>query len=134
MKTLLTVAVCLLYLLPGNDLFAQAITIEMMPPVVIQSTPQSGAINVDPSTTELRVTFSKDMKTDSWSCLQFSKESWPGLSPRGFTKDQRTFVANVKLQPGKTYVVEINDEDHKNFKDASERSAMPYMIVFRTHY
>jgi len=132
MKTLTTVAVCALFLLPNHDLFGQVITIEMMSPVVIESTPQSGAVNVDPTITELRVTFSKDMKTDSWSCLEFSNESWPQLAPRGFTKDKRTFVATVKLQPSKTYVVQINDQDHNNFKDATGRSVMPYIIAFRT--
>lgn len=39
------------------------ITVKSMPPVVIKTFPQAGAIDIDPSTKEIRVTFSKKVIT-----------------------------------------------------------------------
>ena len=38
----------------------------------------------------------------------------------------------VKLEPGKTYVVGVNSERFRNFKDEKGHPALPYLIVFRT--
>ena len=41
-----------------------AVSVESMPPTVVKTSPQSGDTKVDPSTSEIRVTFSKDMMTE----------------------------------------------------------------------
>jgi RNA polymerase sigma-70 factor (ECF subfamily) len=41
-------------------------------------------------------------------------------------------VLPVKLEPGKTYAVWVNSEKFGNFKDADGRSAVPYLLVFKT--
>jgi hypothetical protein len=57
------------------------ITVESMPPVVFQTVPPAGEINVDPSIKEIRVSFSKEMMTnDMWSWVMISKESFPNLT------------------------------------------------------
>ena len=38
----------------------------------------------------------------------------------------------VALEPGKTYAIWINSEKFNNFKDTDGRSAVPYLLVFRT--
>lgn len=112
---------------------AQEITLDTARPVVIQSVPEAGNAAVDPSTTEIRVTFSKEMQPGVWSWGLINKESYPGTSesPR-YLEDKRTCVLPVKLQPGKTYAVWINTEKLQNFKDTKGLTAVPYLLVFKT--
>jgi RNA polymerase sigma-70 factor (ECF subfamily) len=112
---------------------AEEITLDSARPVVIKSMPEAGSAAVDPSTTEIRATFSKDMQAGAWSWAMIGKESYPGTSesPR-YLEDKRTCVLPVKLQPGKTYAVWINSEKLQNFKDIKGQIAVPYLLVFRT--
>jgi len=79
------------------------------------------------------VTFSKDMMDGSWSCSQVSDESFPQIigKPR-YLDDKKTCVVNVKLVPKKTYVIWLNSQQFRNFKDADGKSAVPYLLVFET--
>ena len=35
-------------------------------------------------------------------------------------------------EPGKTYAIWVNSEKFNNFKDTGGRSAVPYLLVFKT--
>ncbi len=108
-------------------------SVKSLPPVVVKTVPQSGNTQVDAAKTrEIRVTFSKDMADKSWSWTQISKESFPPIENPRYDKDKRTCVADVKLEPGKTYVVWLNSERFHNFKDADGHPAVPYLLVFET--
>jgi len=116
-----------------SNAYAGEVSIQGLPPVVVKTVPESGALNVDPALAAISVTFSKDMLDKSWSCVTLSKESFP--TTQGDMKlgqDKRTFVLPVKLQPGKTYAILFNSEKFRNFKDANKQSAMPYLLVFET--
>ncbi len=96
----------------------QEITLEATPPVVVKTVPEAGAADVDPATTEIRATFSKEMRDGNMSWVTMSKESFPGLVGKAkFADDKRTCVLSVKLQPGKTYAIWLNSEKFRNFKD-----------------
>jgi RNA polymerase sigma-70 factor (ECF subfamily) len=112
---------------------AEDITLDSARPVVIKSVPESGSAAVDPSLTEIRVTFSKEMQPGTWSWAMIDKETYPGTSeaPK-YLDDKRTCVLPVKLQPGKTYAVWVNSEKLQNFKDPKGRIAVPYLVVFKT--
>jgi RNA polymerase sigma-70 factor (ECF subfamily) len=112
---------------------AQEITLEAVPPVVVKTVPEAGSRDVDPGTTEIRVTFSKDMQDRSWSWSTVSKESDPATTgdPK-YADDRRTCVLPVKLEPGKTYALWINSQKFRNFKDESGQPAIPYLLVFKT--
>jgi len=112
---------------------AEEITLDKARPVVIKSVPESGSAAVDPSITEIRVTFSKEMQPGGWSWGMIDKETYPGTSeaPK-YLDDKRTCVLPVKLQPGKTYAVWINTEKLQNFKDVKGQIALPYLLVFKT--
>jgi len=112
---------------------AENITLDSARPVVIKCVPEAGASDVDPSLTEIRVTFSKEMQPGSWSWALIDKETYPGTSevPK-YLDDKRTCVLPVKLQPGKTYAVWINSDKLHNFKDAKGQIAVPYLLVFKT--
>jgi Big-like domain-containing protein len=114
---------------------AQDMTIETAPPVVVKTIPEAGAKDVDPGLTEIKVTFSKNMQDHSWSWSTAWENSTPE-SPKGsmpkYLDDQRTCVLPVKLEPGKVYGFWLNSQKFRNFKDADGRSAVPYLLIFRT--
>ena len=67
------------------------ISLESAPPVVIRTEPVAGVNNVDPGITELRVTFSKPMKDQSWSWSTWGQENFPDLTGKPkYLADGRT--------------------------------------------
>src|SRR4051794_4696849 len=104
MKRMVTVVVALVGGLIGTAVLAGDVTLESVPPVVVKTVPEAGSADVDPKLTEIKVTFSKDMKDGTWSWAQLSKESFPTLdgNPK-YLADKRTCVLTVKLEPEKTY-------------------------------
>jgi RNA polymerase sigma-70 factor (ECF subfamily) len=112
---------------------AQEITLDSAPPVVVKTVPEAGAGDIDPATTEIRVTFSKDMQDESWSWSTASQDSFPETAGKPKYNDARRIcVLPVKLQPGKTYALWLNSQKFRNFKDASGQPAVPYLLVFKT--
>jgi RNA polymerase sigma-70 factor (ECF subfamily) len=109
-------------------------SVAKLPPVVVRTSPPSGDTAVDAkATTEIRVTFSKDMLDKSWSWSQVSDDTFPkDAGEVHYDKDKRTCVMPVKLEPGKTYVLWLNTEKFHNFKDADGNPAVPYLLVFET--
>ena len=103
------------------------------PPVVVKTVPQAGALTVDPATTEIRVTYSKNMRDGSWSWSTWGEENFPKMTGKPkYMDDKRTCVAPVKLEPNKFYAIWLNSENFGNFKDAGGRPAVPYLLVFKT--
>ena len=84
---------------------AKEVTVESVPPVVIKTVPEAGAQDVDPRLTELKATFSKEMKDGSWSwATKFPMNTFPKMDGKArYLEDKRTCVLPVKLEPGKTY-------------------------------
>ncbi|MEE2686073.1 MAG: Ig-like domain-containing protein [Planctomycetota bacterium] len=111
---------------------AQSPSIDNVPPVVVKTTPEAGSSEVDVTTTEIRVHFSKKMMTSRWSVVKVNEKSFPKINgkPR-FEAGGRIFVLPVQLQAGQTYALWINAKDFVNFKDAGGRSAVPYLLVFK---
>ena len=97
-----------------------------IPPVVIKAEPRVGATDVDPGLKEIRVTFSKKMTDKSWSWPTGNKYAAPAdAGPIHFDRDRRTCVLPVKLEPGKTYVIGVNSERFRKFKDEMGQPALP---------
>ncbi len=115
-----------------NSLPAQVVTLESAPPVVVKTIPRAGETGVDPALNELQVTFSKDMQDASWSWVQQDPESFPESGTPKYLPDHRTCVLPVKLAPGKSYVIWLNDQRFTNFRDASGRPAVSYLLTFST--
>lgn len=113
----------------GNE-----ISVETMPPSVVETFPRGGDTRVDPSIREIRVTFSKDMMTENmWSWVMVSKETFPEIAGQvRYLADKRTCAAPVNLEPGKTYVIWFNSQQHNAFRDLGGRPANPYLLVFQT--
>ena len=109
------------------------VNLQSAPPVVVKAVPQAGTDEVDPAITQIKVTYSKDMKDGSWSWSTAGKDNFPELvgTPH-YLDDHRTCVVGVKLMPGKTYAIWLNSGKFRNFKDVDGNSAVPYLLVFRT--
>lgn len=124
--------VLLIAALLSSPALAEKPSVKSLPPVVIKTVPQSGDTAVDAKLKEIKVTFSKDMKTKKmWSFVQISKDTFPKSSEPKYV-DKRTIVLPVTLQPQKTYVIWINSGKFNAFKDVDNHPAVPYLLVFET--
>ncbi len=133
MKHMVGILVALVSGLAGTAVLAGDVTLDSVPPVVVKTVPEAGAADVDPKLTAIKVTFSKDMQDGAWSWVTLSKESFPTVDGKPkYLRDKRTCVLPVKLEPGKTYAVWVNSAKFDHFKDAGGRSAVPYLLVFKT--
>ncbi len=102
------------------------------PPRIVATSPVVGATDVDPSISEITVTFDRDMSGGM---------SWTGGGPqfppnpehkRPFWRDKRTCVLPVKLAPGHYHRVGINSTSYQNFRSVEGVPARPSAIYFTT--
>ncbi|HEV2207337.1 MAG TPA: protein kinase [Verrucomicrobiae bacterium] len=108
-------------------------TVLPIPPVVIQTVPESGAADVDPGLTELRVVFSSAMLDENWSWSTLGDGNFPQTTGRPhYLDDGRTCVLPVKLEPGKLYATWLNSDKFHGFQDQQGRPAVPYLLIFKT--
>lgn len=128
LEVLAVVAMCQL-----TTAFSQAQDIDSVAPVVVKAVPEAGSKDVSPGVVEIRVTFSKEMKDQSWSWSSAWEDSVPEAvgKPR-YEADHKTCVLKVKLDPNRTYGYWINSNNFHGFQDRQGRSAVPYLLVFRT--
>ena len=114
---------------------AAGTAVEAFPPVVVRTFPTSGDQGVDPASREVRVTFSKEMMThEMWSFVYAAPAAFPKVAGQiRYLDDKRTCVLPVSLEPGKTYGLWINSQEHTSFRDTYQRPAIPYLLVFKTH-
>lgn len=110
------------------------VSVVTMPPVVIKTFPVAGDTEVDPDINEIRVTFSKKMRTERmWSFVKISNDTYPEvIGDVKYMEDKRTCVLPVKLEPGRTYVIWFNTEKFNSFRDINNFSSVPYLLVFQT--
>jgi hypothetical protein len=102
-------------------------------PHVVSSTPRTGAKDVDSGLKEISVTFDQSMQDGSWSWAYEKKEQFPTLAAQPhFTNKGRTCVLPVKLEAGHSYLIWINTQTLKNFKNTAGQPAVPYRLEFTT--
>lgn len=128
-----TLTLSLLVAVMALPTFAQEISLESAPPVVIKTVPAAGSSEVDPATTEIKVTFSRKMQDKSWSWSTWGDETFPEMTGQPkYLEDGRTCVLPVKLQAGKFYATWLNSDKFKNFKAENGTPSVPYLLTFRT--
>jgi RNA polymerase sigma factor (sigma-70 family) len=109
------------------------VSLAKAPPVVVKTIPEAGTAGVDPSITEIKVTYSKPMRDQSWSWSTWGENTFPKMTGKPhYEADHRTCVAPVKLEPGHTYAIWLNSENFGNFRDGNGQKAVPYLLVFET--
>ncbi len=102
------------------------------PPQIVVTIPTVGAKGVDPATSEIVVTFDRDMARGfSWTG---GGSNYPPIAEgqKPYWRDARTAVLPVKLEPGHYYRVGINSKSHRNFRSATSVPALPSAIYFTT--
>jgi hypothetical protein len=101
-------------------------------PQIVATSPAVGATDVDPATTEITVTFDRDM-SDGFSWTGGGPDYPPTAEGKKVVwRDRRTCVLPVKLEPGRYYRVGINSKSYRNFRSADGVSARPSAIYFTT--
>lgn len=102
------------------------------PPSVVALDPPNGAFDVDPARQLIRATFDRVME-GSWAWVNEGRDTFPEMAGQGyFEPDRRTAALPVKLEPGRTYVVWLNSEQHQLFRDLSGVPAAPLRWTFTT--
>lgn len=131
-RLFLALAGCLLFTGVDGALAGEP-SVSSQPPVVVATIPRAGDDSVDPKLAKIQITFSKPMRLSGWSLVMQDKSSFPKITGQvGFQDDRLTFVAPVKLEPGKDYVVWINSNRHQNFRGQAGLPAVPYLLSFQT--
>ena len=100
-------------------------------PKVVKAVPDNGAIDVDPGTTELRVTFDQAMDMGGFSFVG-GGESFPGSGAQSHWIDETTCVLPIALKPAHSYWLSINSNRFQNFRSKQGEPATPYPISFVT--
>jgi hypothetical protein len=100
-------------------------------PIVVSSVPAAGATEVDPTLSEIRVTFDQPMRDRSWSWVG-GGPSYPETTGEPRYEEGRVAVLPVRLQPDHSYHLNINSERYTNFVSAQGESAPPYALDFTT--
>jgi hypothetical protein len=117
-------------LIAGALAVASAAHAQETPKVLITS-PQNGS-TVPPSVAELKVTFDHQM-AESWSFVTGGEKAFPEVIGNPYRSgDHITITLPIRLQPGHTYVVWLNSDRYKNFKDEDGNAAEPYRLTFST--
>jgi hypothetical protein len=128
----LAIGLCAVATLAAGD--EKQASVKSMPPVVVKTEPQAGRTDVDPAeTTEIQVTFSKEMTDGNWAFSQTSKETFPRTTGKPhYLDDHRTCVLPVQLEPGKTHVIWLNKPPFDSFTDKEGHKGVAYLLVFET--
>ncbi|MBO9595470.1 MAG: hypothetical protein J7599_21385 [Niabella sp.] len=95
---------------------------------------KNGATNADPKTTELRITFSKEMMPGNYYSFDYpekGKDYFPIKKVIGFENNNKTCVLSVALLPGREYGFIITDKSFRS-KEGYPLKAEKYTVTFRT--
>ena len=102
-------------------------------PKIVKMEPSNDAMDVDPGTKELKVTFNIAMGDgSSWTGggPKFPKVP-QGMKPK-WSRDGKTCTLPVILEPEHDYELGINSPSFKNFKSKAGEPAKPVVYRFRT--
>jgi len=102
-------------------------------PLAVHFDPPNGATDVDPSITELKVTFSMPMG-GGFSWTGGGPSYPPGREGQGpyWTRGGLMCVRPVALEPGKTYRLGLNSPSHVNFQSEGGIPLDPVVYTFTT--
>ncbi len=96
-------------------------------------TPANGAKDVDPKLKTLRITFNVSMGEDfSWTGGGDHFPKIPEGKRPSWTKDRKTCILPVELQPDWEYQLGLNSPSHKNFQSAGGIPLKPVIYKFKT--
>ncbi|WP_432798940.1 Ig-like domain-containing protein [Poriferisphaera sp. WC338] len=98
-------------------------------PKVISITPKNGATDVDPNLAEIVVKFDQPMS--GGRSMTGGGKTFPEVT-KIYWRDNKTFVAKVKLFADHQYYFGINSPSHRNFRGKNGVSVDPIRVSFKT--
>jgi len=102
-------------------------------PRVVATFPPNGSQDVDPSISEISVTFNEEMMDQNWSWAYTHENEFPEMTGQPYYTDNYTKnVLPVELEPNKEYIIWLNSQKFKNFKDKSGNPLVPVKFTFKT--
>lgn len=102
-------------------------------PTVVATIPAQGAADVDPALAEIRVAFSAPMQPMGWALTREAADTFPRITAQPRQTDTLdAFMIPVALEPGRTYVIWLNGQGRRDFRDREGRPAEPFRLEFRT--
>ena len=102
-------------------------------PEIVELDPRNGARDVDPTLTELRVTFNMPMAGGfSWTGGGEHFPAMPTDQRPHWTADRKTCVLPVELKPDWDYHLGLNSPSFRNFRSAEGVPLNPFPYSFRT--
>lgn len=104
-------------------------------PVVLETTPRDGEVDVDAELGQITATFSEAMDNAGWSWVTEVGRSAPSITGLPFYLDETTTVLPVRLEPATTYGIWINSPDDtelRKFTNPAGVSARAHRIRFTT--
>ncbi len=108
-------------------------TAKTQKPTIVEMVPANNATKVDPTTAELRVTFSVPMAPGfSWTGGGDEYPATPEGARPHWSEDRLTCILPVKLEPGHKYRLGLNSPSHKNFQSAAGVPLDPVVYTFKT--
>lgn len=102
-------------------------------PKIVKITPDNGALDVDPATSALRVTF--DMPMGGGMSWTGGGPDFPNLADgkkAAWSKDERTCTLPVALEPDHDYELGLNSASHINFQSKWGVPLEPVVYKFHT--
>lgn len=118
-----------------GDYIAELEKAEQNRPKIVSTVPTNGSKNVDPSITEISVTFDRPMQGGMAWCTD-DRTSYPKCSKEElpqWSEDRKTCtMSHVQLEPGKTYHVWLNLGEHDSFRSEEGVPVVPVRLTFST--
>ena len=101
-------------------------------PHIVAMEPANGADSVAADLNKLVITFDQAM-LPGWSFLQLEPGNYPAEAGQPFYDgDKKVITLPVKLQPGRTYVIGLNNADYTSFKNSGGTPLYPVVYKFST--
>jgi hypothetical protein len=101
-------------------------------PRVVATTPASGAIRVDPSTTEVSVTFNEPMSGMGMAIVRSKNGDYPETGEISWSDDMTILTIGVKLEPNKNYAMWFNYGRAQGLRNEKGLVSVPFELAFST--
>ncbi len=116
----------------GGDIAPIAAHAVAQPPRVVELDPPQGASEVDPALGRLRVVFDRPM-AEGWSWVNEGAETFPKMAGGASQSEDRVEAyLPVELEPGRSYVVWLNSDRFRDFRDPAGATLSPVRWTFST--
>jgi hypothetical protein len=131
----LAAAIALVAAACGDEPPELAVSAEGRPPaapLAIRFDPPNGARDVDPARTTITVTFDREMDRQGWAWVIENPATAPGTGESRFDAGGRSNTVDVRLEPGRDYVVWVNSPEYPYFRALDGVPATPARWTFST--